>query len=96
MKGLKKSNYSSVEDHNFCRMIKPVKGIYLSPEDNLERSPCFWVQDEIGGVQLFIGNQVRVRVELVKEAGVCQVEVGLGDIGGEGPELGGGAGGGVQ
>ena len=54
------------------------------------------MQDEIGGMLVFVGNQVRVRVELVKEAGVCQVEVGLGDIGGEGPKLGGGAGGGVQ
>ena len=54
------------------------------------------MQDEIGGMLVFVGNQVGVRVELVKEAGVCQVEVGLGDIGGEGPKLGGAAGGGVQ
>ena len=61
---------------------KPDKDIYLCPDGNLKRGPCLGMKDEIGGMLPFVGDQVGLRVELVEEDRVCQVEVRVGDIGG--------------
>ena len=61
--------------------LVPVENVDLHPDSNLKRDALLWHEGEVGRVLLLVGVEVGVRVELVEQGRVGQVEVGEGDVG---------------
>ena len=61
--------------------LVPVENVDLHPDSNLKWDALLWHEGEVGRVLLLVGVEVGVRVELVEQGRVGQVEVGEGDVG---------------
>ena len=57
-----------------------VEHIDLEPDHGLQHSPSTRLELNVGRVEFLVRSQVRVRLELGQESGVCLVEVREGNV----------------